>query len=207
MFSQEDNSATNKYGSSGLGLAITKSIIEMMNGNIEVKSVKGDGTTFTVAVTLMDCEGRQDENNELIIDTNKISVLVIDDDPVAGEHAKLILEKIGISCEIAYSGFDALEMVKLCHARAKPYNLILVDLKMPDMDEIETTREIRRIVGHESPIIIITAYRWDDVLDEAISAGVDSFIAKPLFANNIIDEFRNALQRRTVQILQYTRQT
>ena len=195
-FSQEDNSATNKYGSSGLGLAITKSIIEMMNGNIEVKSVKGDGTTFIVAVTLMDCECRHDENNELVIDTNKISVLVIDDDPVACEHAKLILEKIGISCEIAYSGFDALEMVKLRHARANPYNLILVDLKMPDMDGIETTREIRRIVGHESAIIIITAYRWDDVLDEAISAGVDSFIAKPLFANNIIDEFRSALQRK-----------
>ena len=67
---------------------------------------------------------------------------------------------------------------------------------MPDMDGIETTREIRKIVGHESAIIIITAYRWDDVLDEAISAGVDSFIAKPLFANNIIEEFRSALHKK-----------
>ena len=196
-FSQEDSSATNKYGSSGLGLAITKSIIEMMNGNIEVRSEKGKGTTFTVAVTLMDSERRHDEINELVIDTNNMSVLVIDDDPVACEHAKLILEKIGIACEIAYSGFDAIEMVKLRHARQNPYNLILVDLKMPDMDGIETTREIRKIVGHESAIIIITAYRWDDVLDEAISAGVDSFIAKPLFANNIIEEFRSALHKKS----------
>lgn len=195
-FSQEDSSATNKYGSSGLGLAITKSIIEMMNGNIEVRSEKGKGTTFTVAVTLMDSERRHDEINELVIDTNNMSVLVIDDDPVACEHAKLILEKIGIACEIAYSGSDAIEMVKLRHARQNPYNLILVDLKMPDMDGIETTREIRKIVGHESAIIIITAYRWDDVLDEAISAGVDSFIAKPLFANNIIEEFRSALHKK-----------
>ncbi len=107
-----------------------------------------------------------------------------------------MLEKIGIACEIAYSGADAIEMVKLRHARANPYNLILVDLKMPDMDGVETTREIRKIVGHESAIIIITAYRWDDVPEDAVNAGVDSFIAKPLFANNIIEEFRSTLRRK-----------
>lgn len=195
-FSQEDSSSTNKYGSSGLGLAITKNIVEMMNGNIEVKSEKGKGTTFTVTVTLSDSKHSDDEGDLPPIDTGDMSVLVIDDDPVACEHARLVLEKIGISCEIAYSGADAIEMVKLRHARANPYNLILVDLKMPDMDGVETTREIRKIVGHESAIIIITAYRWDDVLEEAVNAGVDSFIAKPLFANNIIEEFRSALRRK-----------
>ncbi len=125
-----------------------------------------------------------------------MSVLVVDDDPVACEHAKLVLEKIGISCELAYSGMEALDMVNLRHARSIPYNLILVDLKMPDMDGVETAREIRKIIGHESAIIIITAYRWDDVLEDAIKAGVDSFIAKPLFANNIIEEFRSALRKR-----------
>ncbi|HBZ52313.1 MAG TPA: hypothetical protein DEO82_00930 [Eubacterium sp.] len=196
FFSQEDGSATNRYGSSGLGLAITKNIIEMMNGNIEVKSTKGEGTIFTVTVTLKDSEHSITADGELDIAPEKMSVLVIDDDPVACEHARLILEKIGISCEIAYSGPEAIEMVKLRHARSNPYNLILVDLKMPNMDGIETTREIRKIIGHESAIIIITAYRWDDVLEEAISAGVDSFIAKPLFANNIIEEFRNALTKK-----------
>lgn len=195
-FSQEDSSSTNKYGSSGLGLAITKNIVEMMNGNIEVKSEKSKGTVFTVTVTLTDSRHSDDEGDYPFIDPGEMSVLVIDDDPVACEHAKLVLEKIGISCEIAYSGADAIEMVKLRHARATPYNLILVDLKMPDMDGVETTREIRKIVGHESAIIIITAYRWDDVLEEAVNAGVDSFIAKPLFANNIIEEFRWALCRK-----------
>lgn len=197
-FSQEDSSATNKYGSSGLGLAITKSIIEMMNGNIEVKSEKGKGTTFTFAVTLMDSDREIDNADENIIDTKDMSVLVIDDDPVACEHARLVLEKIGIACEIAYSGPEAIEMVKLRHARSNPFNLILVDLKMPDMDGVETTREIRKIIGHESAIIIITAYRWDDVLEDAINAGVDSFIAKPLFANNIIEEFRAALRKKNM---------
>ena len=195
-FSQEDSSSTNKYGSSGLGLAITKNIVEMMNGNIEVKSENSMGTVFTVTVTLTDSRHSDDEGDYPFIDPGEMSVLVIDDDPVACEHAKLVLEKIGISCEIAYSGADAIEMVKLRHARATPYNLILVDLKMPDMDGVETTREIRKIVGHESAIIIITAYRWDDVLEEAVNAGVDSFIAKPLFANNIIEEFRSALRKK-----------
>lgn len=195
-FSQEDSSATNKYGSSGLGLAITKNIVEMMNGNIEVKSEKGKGTVFTVTVTLADSKHSDKDGDYPYVDPSEMSVLVVDDDPVACEHAKLVLEKIGIACEIAYSGADAIEMVKLRHARANDYNLILVDLKMPDMDGVQTTREIRKLVGHESAIIIITAYRWDDVLEEAVSAGVDSFIAKPLFANNIIEEFRSALKRR-----------
>ena len=197
-FSQEDSSATNKYGSSGLGLAITRSIVEMMNGRIDVSSEKGKGSVFTVAVTLRDSERTVDPRQDALPRPDEMSVLVIDDDPVACEHARLVLEQIGIACEIAYSGEEAIEMVKLRHARADPYNLILVDLKMPDMDGIETTREIRKIVGHESAIIIITAYRWDDVLEEAVQAGVDSFIAKPLFANTIIEEFRTALRKKNL---------
>jgi signal transduction histidine kinase/DNA-binding response OmpR family regulator len=197
-FSQEDSSATNKYGSSGLGLAITRSIVEMMNGRIDVSSEKGKGSVFTVAVTLRDSERTVDPRHDALLRPDEMSVLVIDDDQVACEHARLVLEQIGIACEIAYSGEEAIEMVKLRHARSDPYNLILVDLKMPDMDGIETTREIRKIVGHESAIIIITAYRWDDVLEEAVQAGVDSFIAKPLFANTIIEEFRTALRKKNL---------
>lgn len=197
-FAQEDSSATNKYGSTGLGMAITKSIVEMMNGTIEVQSKKGVGTTFTVTATLMTAEHRNAESANIEIDPQKMSVLVIDDDPVACEHAKLVLEKIGIACDTALSGEKAIEMVKLRHARQEPYNLILVDLKMPDMDGIETTRHIRKHIGNESAIIIITAYKWDDVQDEAIEAGVDSFIAKPVFAPNVVDEFTKALKRKRV---------
>ena len=87
-------------------------------------------------------------------------------------------------------------MVKVREARQEPYNLILVDWKMPDMDGIETTKQIRSIVGSDSAIIILTAYNWDDVIDEAVSAGVDSFLAKPLFASNVLDEFKTALQKK-----------
>ena len=128
-----------------------------------------------------------------------MSVLIIDDDEIACEHARLVLEKAGIAAEIAMSGPEAIEMVRLRHARRTPYNLILVDWKMPDMDGVETTRRIREIVGNESAIIILTAYRWDDVLEEAIKAGVDSFIPKPLFATVVIEEFKSAIQKKTLQ--------
>jgi len=197
-FTQEDSSMTNKYGSSGLGMAITKSIVEMMNGSIEVESEKGVGSTFYVTVTLLNAADHKDADTEIVVRPDEMTVLVVDDDPVACEHAKLILEKAGIAAEIAYSGPEAIEKVKLRHARRDPYNLILVDWKMPEMDGIETTRRMREIIGHESAIIILTAYRWDDVQDEALEAGVDSFLPKPLFANSVVEEFRSAMKRKGV---------
>ncbi len=198
-FAQEDATSTNKYGSSGLGLAITKNIIEMMNGTIRVDSKKGEGTTFVVSITLNDSD-RKDNVDELYIRPGDMAVLIIDDDPVASEHAKLVLEQAGISAEIASGGAEGVEMVKLRHIRHEPYNLILVDWQMPDMDGVETTRRIRDIVGNESAIIILTAYKWDDILDEAIKAGVDSFIAKPLFAANVIEEFKAASLKKQAKI-------
>ena len=196
-FAQEDSSTTNKYGSSGLGLAITRSIVEMMNGTIEVESTKGKGSTFTVNVTLDDVAGSE-KTPDQEIHPGEMTVLIVDDDPVACEHARLVLERVGIAAEIADSGAAAVETVRLRHARHEPYNLILVDWQMPEMDGVETTRRIRSIIGNESAIIILTAYKWDDILDEAIQAGVDSFIAKPLFAAAVMEEFRSAMQRKNL---------
>ena len=198
-FSQEDSSTTNKYGSSGLGMAITKNIVEMMNGEIEVESEKGKGTVFTVMVTLMDSERKNAEGDVTVIHPGEMTVLIVDDDPIACEHAKLVLEKAGISAEISGSGLEAIEMVSLRQTRMEPYNLILVDWKMPEMDGVETTRRIREIVGNESAIIILTAYRWDDVLEEAVQAGVDSFIAKPVFATAVMEEFESAMMRKGIK--------
>ena len=196
-FSQEDATAANQYGSTGLGLAITKSIVEMMNGSIEVESEKGVGTTFFITVTLGDAEKAASDYGETEVNPNEMSVLVVDDDPVACEHAKLVLEEVGISADIAETGAGAVDMVRLKRARRSPYDLILVDWKMPEMDGVETTRQIRSIAGDESAIIILTAYNWDDVLEDALHAGVDSFIAKPLFATNVIEEFRQAFEKRS----------
>ena len=196
-FTQENTSSSSKYGGSGLGLAISKSIVELMNGNIEVESEKGKGTTFTISVTLQDSTKKHEKDNgDIDIHLNELSVLVVDDDPVALEHAKLVLELAGIATETANSGKEAVEMVKLRHARREPFNLIIVDWQMPEMDGVETARQIRATTGDESAIIILTAYNWDDILDEAIQAGVDSFIAKPIFTGALLDEFKTVLKKK-----------
>ncbi|MBR1524192.1 MAG: response regulator [Lachnospiraceae bacterium] len=196
-FSQGDASSTNKYGSSGLGMAITKSIVEMMNGEIKVESEKGAGTTFTVNVTLMDSERKlSDDAEPMEIHPQDMKVLVIDDDPLACDQAKLVLSHAGIAAETVQSGNEAVEMVKLSHARQEPYNLIIVDWQMPEMDGVETTRKIRSVIGKETAVIILTAYNWDEIYEEATTAGVDSFIAKPLFTENLLNEFKSVLKKK-----------
>lgn len=195
-FSQENAGSTNKYGSTGLGMAITKSIVDMMNGRIEVTSEKGVGTTFTVTITFMNSDKDDLPSEDVEIRPHEMKVLIIDDDPIACNHAKLILEKIGISAETVMSGKEAVEMVKLNHARREPYNLIIVDWQMPEMNGLEATKEIRKIIGNETAIIILTAYNWDDIMDDALKAGVDSFIAKPLFSGALLEELKKAFRNR-----------
>ena len=195
-FSQEDSSTTSKYGSTGLGMSITKNLVEMMKGTIEVESEKGKGTTFTVTLTLQGSERQRFHTDADNLQPKDMCVLVIDDDPVACEHAKLVMGQVGISCESALSGAEAIEMVRVRHARREPYNLILVDWKMPEMDGVETSRRIRSIVGYDAAIIILTSYNWYDVAEEAKKAGVDSFVPKPLFAATVMDEFRNAFKKK-----------
>ena len=195
-FSQEDSSSTNRYGSTGLGMPITRSIVELMNGHIEVESEKGVGTTFTVTVTLGESGRKRVQTDEDSIKPHEMNVLVIDDDPIALEHAQITLGQVGITCETASSGPEGIEMVRLRHARRDNYNMILIDWRMPEMDGVETTRAIRAIAGHDTPIIILTSFNWDDIADEAKAAGVDTFVPKPLFAGNVLDEFREAFKRK-----------
>ncbi|MBR1391470.1 MAG: response regulator [Lachnospiraceae bacterium] len=194
-FSQEDATNTNKYGGSGLGLAITKNIVEMMNGVIRVTSKKGEGTTFTVEVTLQNSD-RKGHTGEYDIRPQDMNVLIIDDDPVACRHTHIVLEEVGIRSETCLSGKEALEQIRLAHARREEYNLILVDLRMPEQDGVEVTREIRKVIGEETAIVILTAYSWTEVEEEAVNAGVDGFMSKPIFASNLLIEFQQALRKK-----------
>ena len=203
-FSQEDSSRTSRYGSTGLGMAITKSFVELMNGTISVESEKQKGTTFTVTITLTDCSHQNIGEEENALHTSELCVLVIDDDPIACEHAQLVLGQVGVNCEKALSGSEGLQMAKVRQARREPYNLILVDWRMPDMDGVETTRQIRAAVGNETPVIILTSYNWDEIADEAKAAGVDTFVSKPLFAETVLDEFREAFKRKNAKRMRET---
>ncbi|MBP3216841.1 MAG: response regulator [Lachnospiraceae bacterium] len=200
-FTQEDSTASNRYGSTGLGMPITKNLVELMNGQIEVESEKNVGTTFVVTITLKESDRQDDEGQGGELHPHELSVLVIDDDPVACEHAELVLGQAGISCDTASSGTEGVEMVRLRHARQEPYNLILVDWKMPDMDGVETTRQIRDAIGHETAIVILTSYDWGEIAEEARAAGVDSFVSKPLIADSVMDEFWEAFRRKSAAYL------
>ena len=195
-FSQEDSSSTSRYGSTGLGMPITKSIVELMSGHIDVESEKGAGTTFTVKVTLGESGRKADEVRDDSMDPREMSVLVIDDDRIALDHAEIVLAKTGISCDTAESGWEGVDKVRIRHARGDDYDLILIDWRMPEMDGIETTRQIRAMAGDRTPIIILTSFNWDEIADEAKAAGVDTFVPKPLFAGSVMDEFREAYRRK-----------
>ena len=157
-------------------MPITKSIVELMNGEINVASEKGKGTTFTVTVTLGESDRKQcqaDGDGQVPRDLN---VLVIDDDRIALEHAEIILGQVGVSCETAESGWEGVDKVRIRHGRREDYNLILIDWKMPEMDGIETTRRIRAIVGHDTPIIILTSFNWDDIADQALFETLEGLV-------------------------------
>ncbi len=195
-FAQEDSTRKNKYGSTGLGMAITKSIVELMNGTITVDSEKGVGTEFVVVVPLKNCENPSVGFDT--ISTKDMHVLVVDDDPIACAHAKLVLDEAGIRADTANGGTKALEMLEVCHTKQDPYNLVLLDWKMAGMDGIDVAKEIRSRYDNETTIIILTAYNWDEIMDEAFHIGVDSFLAKPLFASNVIDEFMRIARRNSL---------
>ena len=182
-FSQEDSSSTSKFGSTGLGMPITKSIVELMNGRIDVENEKGVGTTFTVTVTLTQANHETGKADEFELHPHEMSVLVIDDDRVACDHAQLVLSYMGITCETVLSGEEAVELVRIRHTRRDDFNLILVDWKMPGMDGVETTRTIRatdRADAKTIPIIALTANAFDEDVQRSMQAGLNAHLSKPV---------------------------
>jgi signal transduction histidine kinase/DNA-binding response OmpR family regulator/ABC-type amino acid transport substrate-binding protein len=197
-FAQEDSSRNNKYGSTGLGMAITKNIVELMNGTISVESEKGVGTEFTVVITLNNCEHQFSSTN--FVNPKDMRILVVDDEEIAAEHARIVLDEAGIKADTCYSGQEALNMLEVSHAKHEPYNLVLLDWKMPEMDGIDVARQIRQRYAKETTVIILTSFNWDEIMEEAIHAGVDSFLAKPLFASNVIDEFERIARKNSMSL-------
>ena len=193
-FSQEDGSRKNKYGSTGLGMAITRNIVEMMNGTITVESEKGVGTEFTVMVTLRNCEHQEDLNEEYV-DISRLHVLVVDDDDTAAEYARVTLDEAGIRADVALSGSEALQMIEVRHVKQEPYNLVLMDWRMPEMDGLATAKRIRELYGSESNVIMLTGYSRDDLPGDVSNTDVDSFLTKPLSTSAVVAELQRIMRR------------
>ena len=197
-FSQEDDSRNNRFGSTGLGMAITKNMVELMNGSISVESEKGVGTEFTVFITLINSEHIGSTMSR--INPGDLFVLVVDDEDIAAEHARIVLDEAGIKADTCSNGQEAMKMLEVQHAKHDPYNLVLLDWKMPEMDGIEVAREIRKQYDKETTVIILTSFNWDEIMDEALHIGVDGFLAKPLFASNVIDEFKRIAHKNNMSL-------
>ena len=192
-FEQGGASISHSYGGSGLGLAISSNLVSLMNGHISVSSTPGVGSEFVVELPLLTVP---DNTPKQDVSLEDIRVLVVDDDLVTCEHTTLILNRIGVDAEYVTSGKAAVTRVKSALQRHTCYNIALVDWKMPDMDGVETARSIRRIVGPDTLVIIMSAYDWTEIEARAREAGVDFFISKPIFQSVVQDVLLKATRRR-----------
>ena len=187
-FSRQTDSRVNKVQGTGLGLAITKQMVDLMGGTIDCESEEGKGTTFTVTLDIPAAEKQLDE-----MDLNGIGVLIADDDEVLLETAKDALLQLGASVETADSGETAYEKALARHRKGHPFDVIILDWRMPGPDGVETIRRIRDEAGMTVPILLISAYDWSDIEEEAKAAGANGFISKPLFRSKLYESIRGAL--------------
>ena len=188
-FEQENPNISIKYGGTGLGLAICKNLVTLMGGSINVHSIEGVGSEFCVDVKLGLTEESYRRKNLDLLKFRDLKTLIVDDDIVTCEHASLIMSDLGVQAEYVTSGALAVLEIEKGIREMKPYDIVLVDLKMPDMDGIQTTKAIRRLVGAETLVVVMTAYEWKELEADARHAGVDFFITKPLFRSELVDLF------------------
>ena len=179
-FTREDSKRVHKTEGTGLGMAITKYIVDAMNGTIEVESEPGEGTEFHV---VLDMEKAKVQENEMTLPN--WNILVVDNDEQLCESAVCSLKSIGVDADSALSGEDALKMIKEHHNNHDDYQIILLDWKLPGIDGIETAREISKQIGDHIPILLISAYDWSEIENDAREAGVSGFISKPLFKSTL----------------------
>ena len=185
-FSRADDHRTTKVQGTGLGMAIAQNIVNLMNGSIKVNSTPGKGTTITVTIYLKLQESEKEQEKELL----DLPVLVVDDDKTCCESTVATLKDIGIAGEWVLTGREAVERCYARHEAGCDYFAVILDWKMPKMDGIETARKIRERVGKDVTIIILTSFEFSEIEEEARAAGVDAFIAKPLFRSRLTATLR-----------------
>jgi signal transduction histidine kinase/DNA-binding response OmpR family regulator len=182
-FQQADNSISRNFGGTGLGLAISKRIVELMGGKIWIESEIGKGATFAFTVQLARGKTERPSLLEPGVNYSNLRVLVVDDDLEILRYFEEIVCKFGITCDVAASGEEAIAML----AANKVHDIYFVDWRMPGMNGIELTRQIRRRISQRSVVIMISSTEWGVIADDAKEVGVDRFLPKPLFPSAIVD--------------------
>ena len=182
-FEREKNTTHSGVQGTGLGMAITKNIVDMMNGSIQVKSEQGIGSEFIVNFTFrLNAEAKEVKE---IPQLWNLKALVVDDDFNTCDSVSYMLEQVGMRAEWTLSGKEAVLRTRQAVSRGAGYSVYIIDWMLPDMNGIEVTRRIRKETGEDTPIIVLTAYDWADIEEEAKEAGVTAFCSKPLFLSEL----------------------
>lgn len=195
-FTREETSTVTGIPGTGLGMAITKNIVDMMGGSISVKSIKGAGTEITIVLRL-----KVGENSHKVTTIKKLEglrALVADDNMDTCASVTRMLEVIGMNPEWTMSGKEAVCKAKFAYDGGKPYKAFIIDWLMPDLNGVEVVRQIRGVIGNDTPIIILTAYDWTEIEEEARRAGVTAFCAKPLFLSDLYEVLNASVDAETV---------
>ncbi len=193
-FTRELNSTTNGIQGTGLGMAITKNLVDMMGGVIHVDSELGKGSVFSVELSLAIPAAMKDETFWLRRGISRI--LVADDEAAVCEDIRAVMEGTGVAVSCVPDGAAAVEAAVLAEERGEAHHVILLDRKMPRLDGMEAARRIRNKLQQDVPILVLTAYDWSDIEDEARDAGIDAFMSKPFF----LSTFRQVLESLDLEL-------
>lgn len=182
-FSREESSTVSGIQGTGLGMSITKNIVDLMGGTIAIESEPGKGSEFIVDLCFARCEQKVEQRQ--LPQLEGLRALVADDDTDTCLSVSTMLSKIGMRPEWTISGKEAVIRTKYAVERGDEFSVYIIDWLIPDMNGIEIVRQIRKVIGHNCPIIILTAYDWADIEEEARAAGVTAFCEKPLFLSEL----------------------
>ncbi len=207
-FTREETKYTHEIQGTGLGMPITKSLVNLMGGTIRVESLLGEGSTFTVELELRIQEKENDDPG--FWSEHKVSrMIVTDDDEEVCSSIVKVMSQVGVATDYATDGQTAVRMMREQREAGRPYDLILLDWKMPTLDGLETARLIRKNYSSKIPILLLTAYDWSEIEAEAVEIGIDHFMPKPFFLSTFKEAIRRVMgggeENRTVSQLDIIR--
>ncbi len=187
-FTREHSATLNQIQGTGLGMAITKSLVDLMGGSIHVKSELGKGSTFTVELELFIQE--KEDDPQFWTNHSVARIIVTDDDEEICKGIVKAMSKVGVATDYATDGQAAIQMMRESREAGHPYDVILLDWKMPDLNGLETARLIRENYSQKTPILLLTAYDWNEIEHEAMEVGVNYFMPKPFFMSTFKETIR-----------------